>query len=350
MHRRIWLTAALVVFLTACASPAHSSTGSPNNSSDVQTRVAQILTATYATASTLVTAAGSATPTPTLTETSTPTPTATATITPSPAPTTVPDGVVNIVLIGTDWREGQGARSDVMMLVSIHKLEGTVSVVSFPRDLYVDIPNHGMDRINVAKGYTGYDGLFDTFEKNFLVRPDHYMSTNMQGFTSMINILGGIDVYVGQSIQDRCDLPQARQGYCSYAVGTAHMDAKTALWYVRSRATSSDLDRLRREQEVLKGMLLKLLSMNAVERAPELYTTFSNSVETDLKVEDILALAPVAAQLVELEPHPALRDWYRSGHPHPHGHGCGGAHARPACHSRDGTPGGVRAVGVQRCS
>ncbi len=240
---------------------------------------------------------GTAAATAARTSTAMPTPTATATITPSPTPTSVPEGVVNIVLIGTDWREGGGARSDVMMLISIHKLQGTVSVVSFPRDLYVDIPNHGMDRINVAKGYTGYDGLFDTFEKNFLVRPDHYISTNMQGFTSIINTLGGVDVYVAQGIQDRCDLPQAKRGICSYGVGTTRMDGKTALWYVRSRYTSSDLDRLRREQEVLKGVLVKLLSLNAVERAPELYVTYHNSVETDLKVEDILPLLPVAAQL-----------------------------------------------------
>jgi polyisoprenyl-teichoic acid--peptidoglycan teichoic acid transferase len=203
------------------------------------------------------------------------------------------------VLIGTDWREGGGARSDVMMLISIHKLQGTVSVVSFPRDLYINIPNHGMDRINVAKGYTGYDGLFDTFETNFLVRPDYYISTNMQGFTSIVNTLGGIDVYVEQGIQDRCDLPQGKRGYCSYGAGSAHMDGKTALWYVRSRFTSSDLDRLRREQEVLKGMLVKLLSMNAVARAPELYTTFHNSVETNLMVEDIVSLAPAAVQLTD---------------------------------------------------
>ncbi len=288
MHKRIWVLAALVVFLAACNPFTPSSTGLPTNSPNNQTSIAQSSTSMIP-----------ATPTLTAKPTLTPTPTPTATITASPTATTIPDGVVNIVLIGTDWREGGGARSDVMMLVSIHKLEGTVSVVSFPRDLYINIPNHGPDRINVAKGYTGYNGLFDTFETNFLVRPDHYISTNMQGFTSIINTLGGVDVYVEQAMSDRCDLPQAKKGYCSYGVGTHNMDGKTALWYVRSRYTSSDLDRLRREQETLKGMLTKLLSMNAVERAPELYATFHNSVETDLKVEDILGLAPVAARLTD---------------------------------------------------
>ncbi len=286
MQKRIWILAALAFLLTGCNlfSP---SIGLASNPTSIQTQIAQVSTTQSAPVTATVSAIATLTPTPS----------PSATITPSPTPTSVPEGVVNIVLIGTDWREGGGARSDVMMLISIHKLQGTVSVVSFPRDLYIDIPNHGMDRINVAKGYTGYDGLFDTFESNFLVRPDHYISTNMQGFTSIVNTLGGIDVYVEQGIQDRCDLPQAKRGYCSYGVGTTHMDGKTALWYVRSRYTSSDLDRLRREQEVLKGMLVKLLNMNVVGRAGELFTSLRNSVETDLKIEDILPLAPVAVQL-----------------------------------------------------
>ena len=245
-------------------------------------------------------------PTATYTITPTPTITSTPTVTPitfTPTPTvwnsnlTKPEGQVNIMVLGNDYRPSSGYRTDVMMLVSINPDPGIVNVVSFPRDLYVEIPGRGMNRLNVAQPLGGFELLASTLELNFGIRPDAYIMTNFNGFVSIINTLGGVDVTASQNLYDTCDLPAAVNGYCSAGPGVVHMDGATALWYVRSRYTSNDLDRNRRQQEVMYAIFKKLLSLNAVTRAPELYNTFRGSVETDLGLDELLPLLTIIPKI-----------------------------------------------------
>jgi LCP family protein required for cell wall assembly len=211
----------------------------------------------------------------------------------------MPEGQMNIMVLGSDYRPGGGSRTDVIMLVSLNTKKGTVSVISFPRDIYVYVPGRGMDRLNTPYAYEGFPLLADTMEYNFGVRPDYYMITNFYGFKSIINTLGGLNVYVGAYLRDKCDLPAADgQGYCSVSSGTVWMDGDTALWYVRSRYSTSDLDRTRREQEVMDAFFRRMMSLNAVSRASELYSQFSNSVETNLTLTDLLPLVSMAPALL----------------------------------------------------
>ena len=76
------------------------------------------------------------------------------------------------------------------------------------------------------------------------------------------------------------------------------MDGDTALWYVRSRYSTSDFDRTRRAQEVIVAIAQKMMSLNAVNRAPELYELFRNSVETDIPLDLVVRLLPSAAKTV----------------------------------------------------
>jgi len=208
-----------------------------------------------------------------------------------------PDGQVNILLLGSDFRPMSGFRTDVIMLVSLNPKKNTASVISFPRDLYVMIPGWQMQRINTAQQHGGFATTVATFEYNFGVTPDHYVMTNFDGFKGIIDTLGGIDINSSKGLSDKCDLPQSVNHYCSIGVGTYHMDGATALWYVRSRYSTSDFDRTRRAQEVIQGVFVKMLSLNAIARAPELYNLFKSSVETDLTLADILPLLPLANKL-----------------------------------------------------
>jgi len=174
-------------------------------------------------------------------------------------------------------------------------------MISFPRDLYVSIPGIGDQRINVAQEFGGFDLTAATFEQNFGVHVDYYMITNFAGFTSLIDTLGGIEVYASQALSDRCDLPQAYDGYCYIDPGYHTFDGQTALWYVRSRYSSSDFDRTRRAQEVLVGVFHKLISLDALARAPEIYSLLSANVETNLDFTTIASLLPVASQIVSDE-------------------------------------------------
>jgi LCP family protein required for cell wall assembly len=240
---------------------------------------------------------------------------ATPTFTPSPTPTQTPepykpsawnDGLeypkdqIRILVLGSDWRPSSGYRTDVIMLVSINPKQGTASIVSFPRDLYVTIPGRGQERINTAMAYGGFEMMADTFELNFGIRPDKYIMTNFNGFVSIVDSLGGITVSTAQYLSDKCDLSwRSYDGYCGVGPGDVYMDGQTALWYVRSRYSTSDFDRLRRAQEVIKAISKKLLSLDAVTRVPELYNMYKSSVEMNLGLDDFISLMTVAPKLNE---------------------------------------------------
>jgi polyisoprenyl-teichoic acid--peptidoglycan teichoic acid transferase len=210
----------------------------------------------------------------------------------------VPANMVNLLLLGSDYRPSSGYRTDVIMLVSINTQKGTVSVTSFPRDLYVYIPGWMTQRINTAQPHGGFGMMQDTFEYNFGVRPTYYVLTNFQGFIGIVNSLGGIEVNVAKALTDTCDLPWSSRGYCTMSAGPHNMDGATALWYVRSRHSSSDFDRTRRAQEVMLGLFYRLMSLDAVTRFPELYSNYRSSVETNMGLEDIAPLLPVASQVL----------------------------------------------------
>ena len=207
-----------------------------------------------------------------------------------------PDGQINIVLLGSDERpEVGGVRTDTVLLLTINPQQETVSLISFPRDLYVYIPGWANDRINVAIQHGSFESVINTFEYNFGVRPDHYVLINFNAFVEVIDSLGGIDVQVPVPLADNRDYV----GWFSIPAGLIHMDGSTALWYVRSRMTSNDFDRTRRQQEVIQATFEKLLSMNGIARAPELYTIYKDTVTTDMNFTDMAPFILLAAKMTD---------------------------------------------------
>jgi LCP family protein required for cell wall assembly len=201
-----------------------------------------------------------------------------------------PENQINILLLGSDQRPYEGGfRTDVILLVTVNKDLQTINLTSFPRDLYVTLPGFYNDRINTAQFRGGFTLTAETFAYNFGVRPDYYAMVNFYGFQNLIDTLGGIDVEVGQALTDH------RDGYGNYTVyaGSVHMNGETALWYVRSRYSTSDFDRTRRQQEVLTAMARKLVSLDAVTKVPELYNQFQGTVETNLPLAEIVPLLPL---------------------------------------------------------
>jgi LCP family protein required for cell wall assembly len=209
-----------------------------------------------------------------------------------------PAGQINILLLGSDWRPESGYRTDVIMLISVYTKEEKVSIVSFPRDLWVTIPGVGEQRINTAQAYGGFPLTQKTFEYNFGTTVDHYMMTNFNGFLSIIDTLGGIEINAATNLSDSCDLSYSAEKYCSVGPGVVSLDSELALWYVRSRYTSNDFDRTRRAQEVIMGILKKVISMDGVANAGEIYNTLSSSVVTDLTLGDIVPLISLVAKII----------------------------------------------------
>jgi LCP family protein required for cell wall assembly len=221
-----------------------------------------------------------------------------ATLNITPQPNTPTPGIsssrMNILFLGSDWRPGRGFRTDVILLVSINLSTGTVSLISFPRDLFVSLPGYGMNRINEVHEYGGIELSKATFLQNFGIQIDHFIMTNFNGFVNIVNSLGGVEVNAEAQLYDTCALPQAVDKYCYIAPGIHYMDGQTALWYVRSRHSTSDIDRLRRAQEVLIALFNRLMNLDAISKAPQIWSDFSNSFETDLRFDQVLSLLPLA--------------------------------------------------------
>ncbi len=208
-----------------------------------------------------------------------------------------PEGQVNILLLGSDWRSGNGFRTDVILLISLNTKTGSATLVSFPRDLYVEIPGIGMERINAAQEYGGFALTRATFMDNFGIDLDYYMITNFAGFTNIVDTLGGITIFASRELNDVCELPQAVDGYCYIPYGNNFMNGETALWYVRSRHSTNDFDRTRRAQEVLIAIFEKSMGLNALSRGSELYSLFQNNVDTDITAGTVLELLPLAGRI-----------------------------------------------------
>jgi len=251
----------------------------------------------------------SAAPSPTLTNTPTPTLTSTPALpgerfpeTPIPVlfQSTYPERQLKILLLGSDLRGNNPIRTDSIILFTLNPHQRTVSLLSIPPALYVNIPDVGMERINSAFSFGGAGKIMDTLQYNLGVRPDKFLSVDFNNFTKIIGFLGILDVYVMTPFTDRCDLTQAVDGWCTIFAGLNQMDENTALWYVRS-TNGRESSRLLRAQEVLAAVFSRLITINAISRIEELYAAFHENVETDLSISDLITLKPLEYVLQNTE-------------------------------------------------
>lgn len=269
------------------------------------------------------------TPGPTATSTETPTPTLTPTpfslsspaligVTPTMSDTTavptsvpvanVPPGAINIVVLGSDRRsDWNDWHTDAVHIVSIQPMVPAVTVLSIPRDLYVYIPGFWMSRVNFADMYGemyGYEGggpalLQQTLLYNLGIPVDHYVRTDFDGFIGIVDALGGVDIPVHCRLEDYWPYPDENGEYPIKVLepGVHHLDGETALWYARSRKTSSVFARERRQQQVLQAMWRQSRSLDLLPRVPQLWEQLRGMVVTDLQFGDVMTLAEVAFRL-----------------------------------------------------
>jgi polyisoprenyl-teichoic acid--peptidoglycan teichoic acid transferase len=238
-------------------------------------------------------------------------------------PIDAPETLVYL-LLGADTQGGATLfRTDSIMAVAVRPWDGQVSVISFPRDLWVNIPTVGLQRINTAYLYgenTGYPGggpalLKDTMRNNFGLEVQQTALVDFDGFRRVVDTLGGIEVPIACAYTDwrliSPDLnPHYRDNWALHTVGPGliKMDGDLALWYARSRQKSNDFDRGRRQQEVLRALFKKTISTNTLTSLPQLYSDLNASVKTDVGLADVLALAPLALQMNNAD----IRSYYIS--------------------------------------
>ncbi len=236
----------------------------------------------------------------------------------TPAPTVQPTAAawegterVNILLLGIDRRPGEAfvSRTDSMMVISINPATKSASILSIPRDLYVQIPGYGEDRINTALVYGARDGDYldgaalamQTVSSNLNIPIHHFVLVDFGAFVRIIDILEGIDVEVPYDIDDSL-YPDMDFGYDPLFIpaGLHHFDGVMALKYARTRHADSDFNRAYRQQQVLFAARRQALNLGFGElllRAPSLYREVEDGIRTDLSLEQILRLAKTVGDI-----------------------------------------------------
>jgi LCP family protein required for cell wall assembly len=193
-------------------------------------------------------------------------------------------GTLNYVLLGSDSRdpgnEGNG-RSDTMMLVHLNAKRTKAYIVSFPRDMYVNIPGYGRNKINAAFAFGGAPLAVRTLENLTGVRMDHVALIDFEGFIRLTQDLHGVTVINKTAFTSH--------GF-DYPEGKITIAGEEALWFVRERhqLPGGDLDRAENQRNVIKAIVQKGLSASVISD-PAAFTTFLSNAARYMTVDNDLS-------------------------------------------------------------
>jgi LCP family protein required for cell wall assembly len=232
----------------------------------------------------------------------------------------------NVLLIGVDLREAKpedGARSDTLIVAHVDPIGKWASMLSIPRDSYVQIPKlteSPGDRINRAYSY-GYSNpniygenttreaagaalAAETVEQFLDVKIDYTAQIDFRGFEKLVDAVGGITIDVPHAILD-AEYPTEDEGYMRLMIepGLQRMDGVTALRYARTRHADNDFGRSQRQQQVIQTALSEIKRrgiLGKLEAAPQLLSALRESVKTTMPIDDVSTLRGLAALAQEM--------------------------------------------------
>ena len=226
-----------------------------------------------------------------------------------------PDGKINLLLLGVAGKNEEGGHlSDTILVVSVDPKNSTASFLSLPRDLFISskIGDRKINEIYAAGRYKNRknsDGgnlaglqIIKDAVGNFIGKKIQYGAViNFKVFEEIIDEMGGIKIYVEEDIEDPF-FPDDNYGYQTFVVrkGQRIFDGATALKYARSRKTSSDYDRARRQQDLLFAIRKKALEINLLtdpKKIKNFFSIFKKNINTDIKISEMLAFAKIFVKM-----------------------------------------------------
>lgn len=208
------------------------------------------------------------------------------------------EDVINVLLIGQDRRPGEGRqRSDAMILCTINKKTKTLTMTSFMRDMYVQIPGYSDNRINACYQIGGMELLNSCLEKNFGVHVDGNVEVDFNGFIGVIDLMGGVSINLTAAEANHLN---GNHGY-SLHEGTNKLNGEQALNYSRIRYIGNgDFGRTNRQRAVLSALVESSRSLS-LSQINELVKDVLPLVTTDMSNSEIvnytLALFPMLTDL-----------------------------------------------------
>lgn len=218
--------------------------------------------------------------------------------------------ILNILLIGTDGRTvNERGRSDSMILMSVNKKSGRITMTSFLRDSYVNVPGFGNTRLNHAYAYGGPSLLMDTIEQNFKIEIDKYIRVNFYSFVSVIDTIGGVDINItDDEIQyfnrylygiNQREGRDPEKGKLEKG-GKYKLDGCQALAYSRIRYVGTDFQRTERQRTVLEQVFQHLQGLNLVQ-LNDMLNKLLPEIKTNLQEGEIFSLVLQAPSILKYE-------------------------------------------------
>jgi len=211
-------------------------------------------------------------------------------------PPVLAKGALNMLLLGSDSRDpdekaNAGSRTDTIILMHIQADHKHAYLISIPRDSYMPIPGHGKDKINAAFAFGGLPLVIRTVEGFTNVHVDHLALIDFGGFQQVTDALGGVDMYVDQTIQSIH--PPGR----IFTQGNHHFNGAEALDYVRQRYqfADGDITREKHQQLFLKAVMDKAASSGTLTNPGKL-NAFLQAITKAMVVDKDLSLPDMAWQ------------------------------------------------------
>ncbi|TQQ83976.1 LytR family transcriptional regulator [Peptacetobacter hominis] len=220
-------------------------------------------------------------------------------------------GVTNILLLGSDAREGENdSRTDAMMIFTIDTVHNSLKLTSLARDAYVDIPGHGKTKLTHAYFYGGVELLTETIEDNFGIDIHNYALVDFESFMYIIDAVGGVSVEVKDSELDELNkfIPETYKWYKGDKTemqlvensGYQVLNGYQALSFARIRKNDSAFERDRRQRDVMQAMLTGIKSMSWFEY-PKLMNAVLPYLKTNMKSTQIVSLGISVVRMGNLD-------------------------------------------------
>ena len=194
-----------------------------------------------------------------------------------------------------DAKDGGALLTDTMMVLSFDKITKKASLISIPRDLYVKIGKNKKDKINTTYENGGLNFTKELVSKITGVYIDKAVVLDFSSFEKIIDQVGGIDITLAQPFEEK-----QQWGFeFSLPAGSNHLNGKDALYYARSRFSSNDFDRSRRQQEVIFALKDKLTNLNFWSdplKTISVLNSIRSNIKTDVNIWNTKELLDLAKE------------------------------------------------------
>lgn len=210
-----------------------------------------------------------------------------------------------VLLLGIDSRNSKGetvddARSDANVLVTFNRKNKTATMLSIPRDSYVNIPGYGYDKFTHAHAYGGVKLSAKTVENLLDIPVDYVIESNFDAFKDVVDELNGVSIDV-KSEKIANQIKKDTKGKVVLKTGVQTLNGEEALAYVRTRKADTDFQRGQRQMEVLNAIIKKSRSLSSIPAYDDIVDSLGKNLKMNLSLNDAIGLFPFITSLKSVD-------------------------------------------------